>query len=66
MEKADILNTAFASTFTIEDTKNMPNIEDKALTLMEDFEINEKMVETELKLLKANKAPGPDKIYAEF
>ena len=66
LEKADILNTAFASTFTIEDTRNIPNIENETLKLMEEFAINENVVETELKLLKANKAPGPDKIYARI
>ena len=31
---------------------------------MEDFEINEKIVETELKLLEAGKAPRLEEIYA--
>ena len=66
-EMAGILNAQYTSVFTSEDTSNMPEAEvlftgEDRLTDMR-FEVRE--VEKKLKSIKADGAPGPDKVWSK-
>lgn len=60
-EKAEILNSFFASVFTVEDHSKLPNIADQTLS-MPNLLITEETVKSKLKNLNVSKAYGPDGI----
>ena len=66
LEKSDILNRAFASTFTTEDCSSMPSELAPISKNMEHEIITESMVEEAIDNLNVNKAAGPDDIYARI
>ena len=63
---AEPLNRYFVSVFTVEDTNNMPKIDDKKTMAGEDLEtiiITKEVVLGKLLGLKLIKSPGPDGMY---
>ena len=64
-EIAETLNQQYFSSFTVEDTTNIPNIPRKQLNTPElkSFQISEENILKELKDLKPNKSPGGDYVH---
>ena len=65
-EMAEALNRYFVSVFTVEDTNNMPKIDDKQAMAGEDREIiiiTKEVVLGKLMGLKVDKSPGPDGMH---
>ena len=64
-EIAETLNQQYTSSFTDEDTSNIPNIPPKPLSTpkLNSFTVTEEQVLKELKDLKPNKSPGIDGLH---
>ena len=65
-EMAEALNRYFVSVFTVEDTNNMPRIDNKKAMAGEDREtiiITKEVVLGKLMGLKIDKSPGPDGMH---
>ena len=64
-EKAEVLNTFFSSVFTVEDMKNIPeiNLAKNFSEELKDIIFNEDDVSKMLCKIKLNKSPGPDMIH---
>lgn len=63
-EKAEIWSTFFASVFTEEDISQIPSMPELSIDApLENINITEEEVHTELKKLKVEKSPGPDAIH---
>ena len=64
-EMARLLNTYFASVFTVEDTNTIPALPPYTLeenSKIHNISVNEQDVQFAINKLKSNKTPGPDKI----
>jgi len=60
--KAELINRAFSTVFTTEDTSNMPAMSDMSHPEMPPIQIDINGIVQLLQNLKPSKAPGPDKI----
>ena len=65
-EKANILNTYFASVYTEEPNGEIPTIPTRSLVNQEGVIITENAVKKLLSELDVNKSPGPDGIHPRF
>ena len=65
-EKANILNTYFASVYTEEPNGEIPTIPTRPLVNQEGVIITENAVKKLLSELDVNKPPGPDGIHPRF
>jgi len=65
IEKAEILNDHFCSVFSKDDNK-FPQLNNKIYPSMADIQIDLEGVLKQLRLVKTNKACGPDDIHARF
>jgi hypothetical protein len=70
-ETAKIMNSYFASVFTVEDIQNIPEPVDffesySDIQKLKYFQITEDEVKSKLNNLKVNKSPGPDDIHAKL
>jgi hypothetical protein len=63
-EKAEALNNFFSSVFTIEDSSNLPSIEETICqSNLKEMVFTEEIVKKQLDKLKCDKTPGPDGIH---
>jgi Reverse transcriptase (RNA-dependent DNA polymerase)/Endonuclease-reverse transcriptase len=63
-ESADLLATYFETVFTREDTREMPEVEEKNLNWQDTkMEFSKETVLRKLKKLQVDKSPGPDSIH---
>ena len=61
-----VLNRYFVSVFTVEDTNNLPKIDDRKAMAGEDLEtiiVTKEIVLGKLMGLKVDKSPGPDEMH---
>ena len=63
IEKANILQTQFASIFTMEPEGTIPTIDKRTNSILQDISITVEMVGLHLLKLNVNKSCGPDEIY---
>ena len=63
-DKAEVLNKFFASVFTVESKGNIPKLNKvQGAGELNDLVITEEKVKKQLKALRTDKSPGPDKIH---
>ncbi len=63
-EKAETLNSFYASVFTQENKDNLPDFEDRIHeNFLDSIIVSDKMIKDKLLKLKVNKSPGPDGIH---
>ena len=62
-EKAEVLNTQYAKTFTIEDLTNVPEPEPRGVHSHLAIRVTREKVLKQLKALRADKSPAPDGIH---
>ena len=66
VDKANILQDQFCSTFTIEPTKNIPRLEKRTNVQIVNMTVTKEIIENEIKRMNVNKACGPDEIPAKM
>ena len=66
-EKAEILNSYFASVFAVEGPEALPEFEDRIFAEpLTDIDINETNIAKAIDKLKASKSQGPDQIHPKL
>ena len=66
-EKAQVLSNYFSTIFSKRNENDIPTLENRPiLTTMDDLKITEEVVYSQLKSLKVDKSPGPDKLHPLF
>ena len=65
-EKAEVLNSFFASVFTQEDLSSLPDFTRHRETTLTSIQITEEQVDKQLKKLKPTKSQGPDGIHPKI
>ena len=65
-QKADLLNSYFASVFTKEDITNIPHIQARCTSKLETVEVSEEMIKNKLSKINVNKSAGPDNLHPKL